>query len=162
MAPIDINDVINDVVALVQREVMSHRVRLRLDLGPGLPKRPMASRVQLQQVIINLVMNGIEAMVPVTDRAHRALDQLAHMPTIAYSWPCEFRYGDSAEARDRLFSAFSPPSCDGMGMGLSICRSIIETHGGELSAETMTVQEQPFCLPCRSPGQPVHDQAIAR
>ncbi len=67
MAPLDINDVINDVVALVQREVMSHRVRLRLDLGAGLPPA-FGDRVQLQQVVINLIMNGIEAMAPVTDR----------------------------------------------------------------------------------------------
>ena len=66
-APLDINDVVNDVIALVQRELLSHRVSLRMELAPALPV-VLADRVQLQQVIINLVINGIEAMQAVTDR----------------------------------------------------------------------------------------------
>ncbi len=135
MAPIDINDVINDVVALVQREVMSHRVRLRLDLGAGLPTTH-GDRVQLQQVIINLVMNGIEAMVPVTDRARELLiNSRPHANDRILVAVRDSGMGISAEARDRLFTAFFTTKRDGMGMGLSICRSIIATHGGELSAE---------------------------
>ena len=71
--PIDINNVVRDVVALVQRELSSHRVSLRTELAPGLPM-VLGDRIQLQQVIINLVMNGIEAMQTVTDRATRTGD----------------------------------------------------------------------------------------
>jgi PAS domain S-box-containing protein len=67
MAPLDVNNVVNEVIALVQREVFSHRVSLRIELAPALPA-VRADRVQLQQVLINLVINGIEAMEPVTNR----------------------------------------------------------------------------------------------
>ena len=65
--PLDVNDVVREVIALVQGELSSHRVSLRTELAPALPMI-LGDRVQLQQVIINLVMNGIEAMQPVTDR----------------------------------------------------------------------------------------------
>ena len=65
--PLDINDVISEVIPLVRREVLSHRVSLRLDLATALPP-VLGDRVQLQQVIINLLINGIEAMATVADR----------------------------------------------------------------------------------------------
>ena len=65
--PLDINDVVREVIALVQRELISHQVLLRMELAPALPMI-LGDRVQLQQVMINLVMNGIEAMQSVTDR----------------------------------------------------------------------------------------------
>ena len=65
--PLDVNDVVKEVIALVQRELISHQVSLRMELAPALPMI-LGDRVQLQQVIINLVMNGIEAMQSVTDR----------------------------------------------------------------------------------------------
>src|ERR1700719_3857739 len=66
-APLDVNDVVNEVIVLVQLELFSHRVSLRMELTPALPVI-LADRIQLQQVIINLVMNSIEAMQEVTDR----------------------------------------------------------------------------------------------
>ncbi len=66
--PLDVNDVVREVIALVRRELISHQVSLRTELAPALPMI-LGDRVQLQQVIINLVMNGIEAMQPVTDRS---------------------------------------------------------------------------------------------
>ena len=65
--PLDVNDVVRETIPLVQRELISHRVSLRMELAPALPMI-LGDRVQLQQVIINLVMNGIEAMQSVTDR----------------------------------------------------------------------------------------------
>src|SRR5271169_1730582 len=66
-APLDINDVVNEIIPLVQSELISHKVSLRMELAAALPV-VLADRVQQQQVIINLVMNSIEAMQPVTDR----------------------------------------------------------------------------------------------
>jgi PAS domain S-box-containing protein len=131
-APLDINDVINDVIALVQRELLSYRVSLRTELAPALPT-VLADRVQLQQVIINLVINGIEAMEAVTDRPRelviRSCQDEADQVSIAVR---DRGVGIPAENADRLFGAFVTTKSNGMGMGLSICRSIIQAHGGRI------------------------------
>ena len=132
--PLDINSVINDVVALVQRELFGHRVPLRMDLSPALPM-VLADRVQLQQVIINLVMNGIEAMQLVSDRPRHLVigsqQDHAHFVLVTVK---DSGVGITDENVDRLFAAFFTTKSGGMGMGLSICRSIIEAHGGRLWA----------------------------
>jgi C4-dicarboxylate-specific signal transduction histidine kinase len=131
-APLDINDVINEVIALVQRELLSHRVSLRTELAPVLPV-VLADRVQMQQVIINLVINGIEAMEAVTDRPRelviRSCQDEADQVSIAVK---DSGVGIAAENADRLFGAFVTTKSNGMGMGLSICRSIIQAHGGRI------------------------------
>jgi PAS domain S-box-containing protein len=132
--PLDINDVARDVVALVQRQLMSHQVSLRMELAPALPMI-LGDRVQLQQVIINLVMNGIEAMQSVTDRPRELVIRSRQDETrqvLVTVTDCGV--GISAENANRLFDAFFTTKSSGMGMGLSICRSIIEAHGGRLWA----------------------------
>ena len=131
---LNVNDIIEETIALVRRELSSHRVVLRTELAPALPAI-LGDRVQLQQVVINLVMNGLEAMQSVTDRP-RELVIRSHrdgvqpvLVTVTDSGP-----GISAENADRLFNAFFTTKSSGMGMGLSICRSIVEAHGGGMSA----------------------------
>jgi PAS domain S-box-containing protein len=132
--PLDINDAIKEVMALVQRELSSHRVLLRTELAPALPTI-LGDRVQLQQVITNLVMNGIEAMQPITDRTRELMirsqqdEKCRVLVTVTDSG-----IGISAENADRLFNAFFTTKSGGLGMGLSICRSIVEAHGGRLWA----------------------------
>ena len=133
-APLDINDVVKEVIALVQGELVSHRVSLRMEFANALPVVP-ADRVELQQVVINLVMNGIEAMQSVTDRPRelliRSLQDETQQVLVSVT---DCGVGISAENADRLFNAFFTTKANGMGMGLSICRSIIEAHGGRLWA----------------------------
>jgi C4-dicarboxylate-specific signal transduction histidine kinase len=131
---LDLNDVIREVIALVQRELTSHQVSLRMELAPALPTI-LGDRVQLQQVIINLVMNGIEAMQPVTDRSRELVIRSRKDETQqALVSVTDCGVGISAENADRLFNAFFTTKSSGMGMGLSICRSIVEAHGGRLWA----------------------------
>jgi PAS domain S-box-containing protein len=133
-APLDINEVVNEVISLAQHELSSHRVALRLELAPALPLI-LADRIQLQQVILNLVINAIEAMQPVKDRPRELVIRTRQDETgevlVTVS---DCGVGVAAENADRLFDAFFTTKSSGMGMGLSICRSIVNAHGGRLSA----------------------------
>ena len=95
----------------------------------------LGDRVQLQQVIINLLMNGIEAMEPVTDRSRELLIQSGKDDTgYLILRVADSGIGISAENANRVFDAFFTTKSSGLGMGLSICRSIVEAHGGRMSA----------------------------
>jgi len=94
----------------------------------------LGDRVQLQQVIINLVMNGIEAMQSVTDRPRELVIRSCQNETQVLVGVTDSGLGISAENADQLLNPFFTTKDSGMGMGLSICRSIMEAHGGRLWA----------------------------
>ncbi|MGE5146179.1 MAG: sensor histidine kinase, partial [Candidatus Eiseniibacteriota bacterium] len=141
---LDVNEIIREVIALTANEVRRNGVTLEARLAPELPSI-LGDRVQLQQVILNLIVNAIEAMDGVGEEA-RALavstdsDRAngVHV-TVVDSGP-----GLTATNLDRLFEAFYTTKPTGLGMGLSICRSIIEGHGGRVWASPNTPQGAVF------------------
>jgi PAS domain S-box-containing protein len=150
--PLDVNEVIGDVLGLVRAELHEHEVVVETELGAGLP--PVAGdRVQLQQVLLNLILNGIEAMAGIRERTRvlRIRSRSDGQERVVVS--VEDRgVGLAPREVDHIFQPFFTTKPGGMGMGLSISRSIIEAHGGRLwvtpNADTgVTVQ---FALPTYS------------
>jgi PAS domain S-box-containing protein len=133
--PVDVNELIRDVLPLVRGEVGRHGVSVRMELASGLP-RVLGDRVQLHQVLINLMMNGIEAMASVDDRPRNlVLRSLAHPEAAEVLVMVEDTgVGIDPTTADRLFTAFFTSKPGGMGLGLSISRSIVEAHGGRVWA----------------------------
>ena len=137
-SPTNINEVIQEVLALVGGELRKRRVEVAAELDFNLPP-VMADFVQLQQVLLNLVMNAIEAMITITDRP-RVLQIQSHLHDLAGQSAVLVAVRDSgvgltADGMARVFEAFYSTKPEGMGMGLWICRSIIEAHGGHLTAQ---------------------------
>ena len=130
--PLDINVVLREALPLVSRELASQNVAVRMELAPDLPLIS-GDRVQLQQVIINLVLNAIEAMQSVTDRPRELLIRSAQDERGVVVTVTDCGVGFAEENVERMFSPFFTTKPSGMGLGLSICRSIVESHGGRLS-----------------------------
>lgn len=135
---LDMNSVIGEVAALVDSEIQKHGATLRVVLASGLPA-VSGDRIQLQQVLINLVMNGLEAMDAVTDRPRRLTIRSESKPgPMVRVSVHDVGVGIESESADRMFDAFFTTKPAGMGMGLSISRSIIDGHGGRLWAAANT------------------------
>jgi C4-dicarboxylate-specific signal transduction histidine kinase len=132
--PLTVNDLIDEVLNLVHGELASHRISLRKELWDKLPS-VMADRVQIQQVLVNLIMNAIEAMSTVANRERvlivKSEEFQSHHVLITLQ---DSGTGIDPANMDRIFDAFFTTKDRGMGMGLSICRSIVESHGGQLWA----------------------------
>jgi C4-dicarboxylate-specific signal transduction histidine kinase len=135
-ARVQINGTIEETIALAEGQASRNNVTLVTDLSTGLPE-VVGDRIQLQQVILNLVMNGIEAMTSVNDRERRLLVRSQRLdPGKVCVSVRDSGIGVSPDVMGRLFEPFFTTRSQGMGMGLPISRSIIEAHGGRLWAES--------------------------
>ena len=130
--PLSVNDLVKQVISLVKREIARNRIRLRLDLSEDLPL-VMGDRYRLQQVILNLMMNAFEAMAD-DDASRRVLWIQASVidPNLIEVSISDTGKGIADLGIEDLFDPFFTTKSEGMGMGLTICKSIIEGHGGQL------------------------------
>jgi C4-dicarboxylate-specific signal transduction histidine kinase len=132
--PLDVNRAIGEVLTLTRQELQQHKVSVQTMLDPRLPC-VLADRIQIQQVVLNLVMNGIEAMREVDNRPRVLMlkSQLGNNRDVAVSVEDTGRGIDPTHL-SHIFEAFFTTKAEGMGIGLSICNSIVRAHGGRLSA----------------------------
>jgi C4-dicarboxylate-specific signal transduction histidine kinase len=131
---LNVNYVIREAALVVSHEATCHDVHVRLDLGINLPG-VVGDRVQLQQVIINLAMNGIDAMHADVGRARELVIKSENYGDGVLIQVRDTGIGLNADQVDRMFEPFFTTKPQGLGMGLSISRSIVESHGGHLWAE---------------------------
>ncbi len=133
-APCDVNAIVEDTIGFMEADARKRQVKIRQQLAPGLPQ-VLADRVMLEQVLLNLLRNGMEAMLEV-----RATDRLLAVSTAVHDGSIMVSVADRGcgiptEVAAHLFEPFYSTKVEGMGMGLNICRTIIEFHKGRMWAE---------------------------
>jgi PAS domain S-box-containing protein len=138
---VDVNELIQEMIVMLRDEANRHSVTTHTDLAEGLPKL-MADRVQLQQALMNLMLNGIEAMRDMTGELN-VKSQLAENRQVLVS-VTDAGVGLPAEKADQIFNAFFTTKPHGTGLGLAITRSIIESHGGRVWATANSVRGTTF------------------
>jgi two-component system sensor kinase FixL len=134
-APVDLNEVIRSTERLLWADGMRHRVTVEMDLAPDAPS-VAGDAIQLQQVVMNLMLNAFAAMAEPGLRTRRLLVR-TYAAADGAKVRAEFEdsgTGIAAEMIDRLFEPFVTTKSDGLGMGLSICRTIVDRHRGEIRA----------------------------
>ena len=160
---VDLNEAAQEVLALSRSELQRNQVILRTELAADLPP-VWGDRVQLQQVILNLLLNALDAMSGIDDRPWQLVirtepDQADHVRLSLR----DSGVGFGPQGTDKLFEAFYTTKSGGMGIGLSVSRSIIESHHGRIWA---TPNDGPgatftFSIPCKSDGKPTLKTFVA-
>ena len=143
---LEINETILEIMVLTRAAMSEHRVLVKTELSEGLP-HILGDRVQLQQVILNLIMNAIEAMSEVGEGSRELVISTSEaepggvLVAVSDSGP-----GLPPASLARIFEPFYTTKASGLGMGLSICRSIVEAHGGRLWATANVPRGAVFCM----------------
>jgi signal transduction histidine kinase len=127
---VDVNGIIHEMLTLLKGEATEYSIAIRVELAAQLPKT-MVDRVQLQQVFMNLMLNGIEAMKD--SGGELTVSSQLQDSQLLFS-VSDTGVGLPTDEGDQIFSAFFTSKTQGSGMGLAICRSIVESHGGRLWA----------------------------
>jgi signal transduction histidine kinase len=130
---VDINETVEETISLATRELSQNSISLETRLAKNLP-RVWADRIQLQQVILNLIINACEALTMVEDEPRKLFVSTASEVGVALTVR-DSGFGIDPQEIEAVFEAFHTTKPDGMGMGLAVSRSIIEGHGGRLWAE---------------------------
>jgi C4-dicarboxylate-specific signal transduction histidine kinase len=134
---ITIKELIDEVLSLAHTELLSRRIDVHAVVEPGLPPL-QGDRVQLQQVLLNLILNGCEAMSTSTSNRRLVVTVRGEAPQMLHVEIRDSGTGIASELLDRLFEPFVTTKPDGLGLGLSISRTIVAAHGGRLWAENST------------------------
>jgi signal transduction histidine kinase len=143
---IEINEAILEIVGLTRVAMSEHSVSLKMQLSEGLPQI-VGDRIQLQQVILNLVMNAIEAMSEISGGSRTLLIKTTREePRGVLVSVSDLGPGLPSANLARIFEAFYTTKSKGLGMGLSICRTIVEAHGGQLWATPNSPQGAIFWM----------------
>lgn len=155
-APVYLNEIIREVLTLIRGEILKNQIAIQIELCAELPP-VLGDRVELQQVILNLIMNGIEAMTSITNVSRKLLirSDTFEPPAVLVSVQ-DTGVGIDPRNMHRIFDPFFTSKLGGMGMGLSIGRSIIESHGGRLWVESQSDRGAvfQFTLPILDGGAP--------
>jgi PAS domain S-box-containing protein len=142
---VDVNEVIREMIVLLRGEAARHAVSIQTDLAADLPQL-MADRVQLQQVMLNLIMNSIDAMKDSDGTRELAIKSQRAENEHLQVWVSDTGVGLPAQQVDEIFNAFFTTKLEGTGLGLSISRSIVESHGGRLWATDNSPRGASFCF----------------
>ena len=145
---VDVNEVIREMIVLLRSEATRYSISVRTELAQDLPQI-MADRVQLQQVLMNLMINGIDAMKDVDGVRELAINSRRSEKEQLLVSVSDTGVGLPPQQADQIFNAFFTTKLHGTGMGLSISRSIVESHGGRLwAAANASARRKFFTLPC--------------
>jgi C4-dicarboxylate-specific signal transduction histidine kinase len=129
--PLDVNGLIHGAIALARSDLEKHRVRVHIEAAEPLPD-VRGNRVQLQQVLLNLIANAVDAMADCDDARVLSVKSSAHGSEHVVVAVADTGPGVHAHAADRVFDPLFTTKSHGMGMGLAICRAIVEAHGNQL------------------------------
>jgi len=142
---VDVNELIREMIILLRNEISRHSISVRTELSEPLPQI-MGDRVQLQQVMMNLIMNSIDAMKDVEGTRELIINSQRTEKEQLMVSVSDTGVGLPAQQADQIFNAFFSTKAHGTGMGLRISRSIIESHGGRLWATDNSPSGANFCF----------------
>jgi signal transduction histidine kinase len=156
---VNLNETIREIIALLESEATQYKILVRSELAANLP-RIAGDRVQLQQVLMNLMMNSLDAMRDVEGARELAIKSQRDENGQVLISVSDTGVGLPPEQADKIFNAFFTTKTHGTGMGLRISRSIIESHGGRLSAVNNTQRGATFKFTLPAAQRPVQSSSL--